>query len=117
MKFLLDTDICSANLKGHHAVCSRCAQYRGRLYASTVTVGELFTWALRSKAPPNRLADILAFLSEVTVLDLDWAVAWKFAEIRALLFDMGSPPPDMDLVNAATALVHGLTMVTHNTQV
>ena len=43
-------------------------------------------------------------------------MARKFGEIRALQLDAGLSSPDMDLVNAATALVHGLTMVTHNTR-
>ena len=43
-------------------------------------------------------------------------VGRKFGEVRAGLLDRGLPPPDMDLMNAATALVHDLTLVTHNTQ-
>jgi predicted nucleic acid-binding protein len=39
----------------------------------------------------------------------------KFGEVRAVLFDAGTPAPDSDLLNGAVALVHHLTMVTHNT--
>ena len=45
MSFLLDTDICSAYLKGDRLVWKRFLQYSGGLHVSTVTVGELFTWA------------------------------------------------------------------------
>ena len=65
---------------------------------------------------PKRLTDLLAFLKDISILDVDESVARRFGEIRAALLDEGRPGPDMDLVNAATALVHGLTMVTHNTQ-
>ena len=116
MSFLLDTDICSAHLKGNHAVGNRVLQYGGRLHVSAITAGELYTWALRAKASPKRLPDLLAFLKDVTILEVDEPVARRFGEIRAALFDAGLATPDMDLVNAATALVHGLTMVTHNTQ-
>jgi hypothetical protein len=35
-------------------------QYRGQLHVSAVTVGELFTWALRAKASPKRLPTLLS---------------------------------------------------------
>ncbi len=43
-------------------------------------------------------------------------MARRFGEIRAGLLDSGRRAPEMDLLIAATALVHGLTLVTHNTQ-
>jgi tRNA(fMet)-specific endonuclease VapC len=116
LSFLLDTDIRSAYLKGHPQVGNRVLQYGGRLYVSAITVGELYTWAFRAKASPQRLTELLAFLKDVTILEIDESIGRRFGEIRAARFDAGLPCPDMDLVNAATALVHGLTMVTHNTQ-
>jgi tRNA(fMet)-specific endonuclease VapC len=116
LSFLLDTDICSAYLKGNHGVGNRVLQYGGRLHVSAITAGELYTWALRAKAPPSRLTDLLAFLKDMTILEVDESVARRFGEVRAALLDAGLPGPDMDLANAATALVHGLTLVTHNTQ-
>ena len=41
-------------------------------------------------------------------------VGRKFGELQAALFDAGKPAPEMDLLIAATALVHDLTLVTHN---
>ena len=52
----------------------------------------------------------------MNILEINEAVARRFGETRAAMLDAGLPSPDMDLVNAATALVHELTMVTHNTQ-
>lgn len=116
MSFLLDTDICSAYLKGDHRVGNRVIQYGGRLYVSAITAGELYTWVLRAKTSPRRLTDLLAFFRDVEILDVNESVARQFGEIRASLLDAGLSSPDMDLLNAATALAHGLTMVTHNTQ-
>lgn len=50
------------------------------------------------------------------VLAVTAAVARKWGELRAGLFDAGRPAPDLDLFLAATAQVHGLTLVTHNVQ-
>jgi predicted nucleic acid-binding protein len=41
MPFLIDTDICSAHLRGSAKVTSRFLQHTGQLNLSVVTVGEL----------------------------------------------------------------------------
>ncbi len=115
MSFLLDTDICSAHMKGNVLVHNRFIQYGGRLHISTVTLGELFVWALRAKAPPRRLQTLLDLLKDVLVLPVDETVARKFGEVRASQLDRGLATPDLDLPSAAVALVHGLALVTHNT--
>ena len=114
MSFLLDTDICSANLKNNSIVANRFLQYGGRLYISTVTLGELFTWAKRAKASPKRLQGVFDLLKEVQVRPVDEAVAQQFGDIRAALLDSGLAAPQMDMMNAAIALVDNLTLVTHN---
>jgi tRNA(fMet)-specific endonuclease VapC len=116
LSFLLDTDTCSAYVKGNPLVFNRFVQYGGGLAISTITLGELFTWALRAKAPPQRLQDVQDLLKLVAVHDVTSTVARKFGELRAALFDTGTPVPEMDLFNAAVALNHNLTMITHNTQ-
>lgn len=115
MSFLLDTDICSAYMKGSRAIHTRFIQYGGRMHISTVTLGELWAWVRRSKAPPRRLQSLLNLLKEVQVLPLDEAVAQKFGDVRAWQLDRGLSTPDLDFLNAVTALVHGFTLVTHNT--
>jgi tRNA(fMet)-specific endonuclease VapC len=53
-------------------------------------------------------------LKGATVLDVSLSIAERFGEIRARLIDQGITVGEMDLLNGATALVHGLTMATHN---
>lgn len=116
MSFLLDADTCSAYLRGVRIVQNRFLQYTGQLYLSTINLGELLAWARRAKAPPQRLPTLLSFLQDVHVVDVDSCVAEKFGELRAMLLDQGLPNPVLDLYVAATALVGGHTLVTHNTQ-
>ena len=116
MSFLLDTDTCSAHLKQVASVTGKFLQYTGRLYVSTLTVGELYTWALRAKAPPNRLQSLTDLLDDLTTLDVTETVGRRFGEVRATLLDAGKPAPNLDLFIAATALAHDLTLVTHNVQ-
>jgi tRNA(fMet)-specific endonuclease VapC len=115
MSFLLDTDTCSAHVKGNRKVYTRFIQYGGRLHISTVTLGELWAWVRRAKASPRRRQTLLDLLPDVRVLPVDEAVADKFGEVRAWQLDRGLVTPDLDLLNAATAMVHGFTLVTHNT--
>ena len=47
-------------------------------------------------------------------IEVDIAVAEKYGEIRAALLDQGRDPGPIDLMNASIALLHNMTMVTHN---
>jgi predicted nucleic acid-binding protein len=116
VSFLLDTDIGSAYLKGNGPVTGRFIQYGGRLSISTVTLAELLAWALRAKASPGRRQQVDGLLNDVRVLPADEAVARRFGEVRAWQLDRGLATPDLDLLNACVALVHGLTLATHNTR-
>lgn len=116
MSFLLDTDTCSAYLKQNRNVESRFQQYGGQLHVSVITVGELYSGVLSKRASPRLLPALLAMLKDTAILETTYDVAYTFGVIRASLLDSGLPAPGMDLMNAATALVHNLTLVTHNTQ-
>ena len=114
MSFLIDTDICSAHLKQKGPVSNRFLQYTAGLHLSTITLGELYAWALRAAAPPKRLEGLREMLGDLNVIDVTTAVAEKYGELQSRLLDAGRPAPGMDLMIAATALVHDLTLVTHN---
>jgi tRNA(fMet)-specific endonuclease VapC len=113
MSFLLDTDTCSAHLKSG-ALTHRLVQYAGRLHLSTISLAELYAWALRRKAPARRMQTLAYLLADVAVLDVTPDVARRYGEVQAALLNVGQPAPGMDLLIGATALVHGLTVVTHN---
>jgi tRNA(fMet)-specific endonuclease VapC len=116
MSFLIDTDVCSAHLRNVANVGSRFAQHSGRLCISTVSLAELYAWVSRTKSPPRHRHGLMALLSDMAILDVDHEVARQFGELRAAMLDRGQVVPGMDLLIAATALVHDLTMVTHNTR-
>ncbi|HUY31967.1 MAG TPA: type II toxin-antitoxin system VapC family toxin [Pirellulales bacterium] len=116
MSFLIDTDICSAYLKHDPTVVSRVMLHFGGLEVSAITVGELMTWTMRLKAPPARRQGVYDLLRAAAVLDVTLPVAEKFGELRAALMDQGRRVDEMDLLIAATALVHNVPLVTHNVQ-
>lgn len=84
-------------------------------FTSAVTVGELFKGAYRSPARARHLANIeQRVLPAVTVLPYDVATARVFGEVRAALEASGTILADADLQIAATAIHHGLELVTGN---
>ena len=66
--------------------------------------------------PPtsNRLQRLLGLLRDTIFLDVNRSVSEKFGDLRAQQLKHGQMTPDMDLLIAATAMVHNLTVVTHN---
>jgi tRNA(fMet)-specific endonuclease VapC len=85
-----------------------------RLAVSVVTEAELrygFDW----KGADDQRRDFEAGLRlRIPVLDLNSAAAVEYGRIRAELRRRGDPVADMDLLIAATALAHGLTVATLN---
>ncbi|MBI1902638.1 MAG: type II toxin-antitoxin system VapC family toxin [Planctomycetia bacterium] len=116
MSLLLDTDICSAYLKGNPKVGHRFIQHGGRIHLSVITAAELTVWISRASASPKRRAAVVALLKGVALLDVTPDVASKFGEIRAGQLDQGTFTLDLDLLIASTAIMHGFTLVTHNVQ-
>lgn len=116
MRFLLDTDICSAHLKGNRLVTNRFLQHTGGQAISTITLFELSTWAQRARAPVRRQQDLTLLLNDLETLELTEAIAVRGGTIRAAALDQGVPIPELDLLIASTALEHNLTLVTHNSK-
>ena len=59
-------------------------------------------------------ADLESLLTALHVLPVDEPVARRFGDVSAALRAAGTPLPTPDLLIAATALHHNLTMVTAN---
>ena len=116
MSFVVDTDICSAFVRGDRLVSARFLQYTGSLSVSAITMGELLVWALRAKAPPQRLSDVFHLLQHASLLEVTLDVARVYGDVQAHLMDTGMRAPQMDMMIAATALLHGFTLVTHNSR-
>lgn len=116
MSFLLDTNICSAHIRKPTGLAHRFFQYSGRLHISTMVLGELYAWAYRRQNPLPLLNLIEEeFIEDFIILPFDEACAYEFGKIRGYFIQNGIAIETADLVIAATALVHDLTLVTHNT--
>jgi len=116
MSHLLDTNICSAHLKRPAGLMHRFVQHSGRLFISSIVLGELYAWAHR-RASPQPLLDRIdnELLADMSVVDFDVRCAEKFGRIHGQLLQRGQTVSRLDLLIAATALAYDLTLVTHNT--
>ncbi|HEX2091979.1 MAG TPA: type II toxin-antitoxin system VapC family toxin [Longimicrobiaceae bacterium] len=118
MPYLFDTDAISELLRPRPL--PRYVEWlrtipREDQFTGAVTVGELFKGAYRSPAWERHLANIeQRVLPAVTVLPYDAATAQVFGKVRAGLEQAGTILADADLQIAATAIHHGLELVTGN---
>jgi tRNA(fMet)-specific endonuclease VapC len=115
MTFLLDTDTCSAHVRRPAGLAHRFFQHAYQIAIPTIVVGELYAGAYKLPDPSRLRAKIDDLLVDLTILDYDMACAETFGKIRGELLRQGIAVPTTDLQIASVALVHDLTLVTHNT--
>src|SRR5205823_1676640 len=118
VKYLLDTNTCISYLRqgsGSPVATKLAATSPGDVALCSVVVGELLFGALRSNNPVKSIAQVQAFAGGFPSLAFDNNAAGEYARIRADLAAKGTPIGPNDLLIAAIALFHGLTLVTHNT--
>lgn len=116
MKFLLDTNVCSAHMRRPAQLAHRFIQYLDQLALPTIVLGELYAGAYKHPASGRLLALIDELLEEVQVLDFDVDCARQFGRLRGDSLRAGKPFSSVDLMIASVAIVHDLTLVTHNTK-
>ena len=84
------------------------------LAISVVTLGELRYGADYSDRPADNHQAIDGLLSRLTVLTVGQEAARVFGQVKADLGRKGMLIEDLDLLIAATAKAHDLTLVTNN---
>jgi tRNA(fMet)-specific endonuclease VapC len=96
---------------------SRWAPAEDEVFISAITVSELLMGVYRADTEvrrTNRSEFVEAILRDVTVLDLSTAVARRHAQLHFDLTQQGQLIGPHDMIIAATALHHGLSLLTDN---
>jgi predicted nucleic acid-binding protein len=111
----LDTDVVSFLFKGD----TRAALYQPHLagqvlVVSFMTVAELDRWALARNWGAQRRARMDQHLRQFVLHPFDRALCLKWAEATEGSARSGRVLPASDAWIAATALLHGIPLVTHN---
>ena len=116
--YLFDTDAISETLKKQPSrvyINWLKTIARGQQFVSSVSVGELYKGAYRSKAIEQHLINISEhILPRLTVLPYDVNTAIVFGQISAELEQQGKRLADADLQIAATVIAYNLELVTGN---
>jgi tRNA(fMet)-specific endonuclease VapC len=118
MKYLLDTNTCIRylNQRSERVTARFKAENEHGIVVCSVVRAELYFGAMKSSQPDVTMTKQRAFAERFTSLPFDDAAAEHYARIRADLTRAGTPIGPNDLMIAAIALAHDLTLVTHNTR-
>jgi len=119
MRYLIDTTVLIPYFAGNqHAVTLIKQLLPDGIAVSILSYLEAYQGAIEEADPEAAKRQFNAFFRGIPVLAVSPAVAKRCAEIRSLLKEQGKNPRKraFDLVIAATALEHGLEVVTHNTK-
>jgi tRNA(fMet)-specific endonuclease VapC len=113
--YLVDTDWVIDHLNGVEAVTRRlqALQTQG-LALSIISVAELWEGVHFSKDPARSETMLSEFLSGVVILGIDEEICRRLGQLRGLLRSAGKLVGDFDLLLAASAMRHDLTLLTNN---
>lgn len=110
-EFLIDTNALikllarDASLRWHMGHDFRC-------FLSFISVGELYAGAHQSSRHAFNLAEIRRVCTEIPIVNWDLEIAEQSGRIQASLRTKGKPIPQNDIWIAATAVRHGMTLIT-----
>lgn len=115
MSHLVDSDWLIDAFLGMPAAVDVLARLRTEgLAVSIVSYGELFEGAMGASNPHAEINRFRTFLERLTLLPLTDPIMEVFARNRADLRRQGRLIPGLDLLIAATAIQHDLTLLTRN---
>jgi tRNA(fMet)-specific endonuclease VapC len=115
--YLLDTNACIHILNGTSPTLSAHLRRRSptEIHLSAIVKAELLYGARHSARVEANLSLLRDFFAPFVSVPFDDLSAEHYGLIRAELASSGTPIGPNDLLIAATARAHDLTLVTHNT--
>ncbi|MCC6332891.1 MAG: type II toxin-antitoxin system VapC family toxin [Myxococcales bacterium] len=115
MKYLVDTDVCIAWLKGDRRVREAWLDTQPEdVGLSSVVRAELLFGARNSQQVAGNLHRLEVFFAALQSLPFDDRAAEQYGLLRAQLTAAGRPIGPNDLMIAAAALAQDLTLVSRN---
>ncbi len=115
MKYLVDTDCVVDYLKGRPNAQELLEKlYHDGLAISIITYGEVYEGVYFGRNAKQNEQIFRNFLHGVTILGISRPVAKRFALVRGNLRQTGQMIGQPDILIAATALEHNLTLLTRN---
>ncbi len=112
-RLLIDTSAYSAFMRGHPEV-KLALQEADEICLNPVILGELIAGFMRGKRRRKNEGELKTFLTSArtAVLDVNEETADRYAVILNSLWKAGTPIPTNDIWIAASAMQHGLHLLT-----
>jgi tRNA(fMet)-specific endonuclease VapC len=115
VRYLVDTDWVIHYLSGHAAIIERIQHLSAEGIAlSFISLAELYEGVFYSRNPRQSEEGLKVFLRGIELLGIDDAITQIFGRERGRLRAHGKTVGDFDLLIGATALRHGLAILTNN---
>jgi tRNA(fMet)-specific endonuclease VapC len=117
MRYLIDSDYVADYLvaKPHATELLTTLAHEG-IGISLITVGEIYEGIYYGRDPQKAEEVFLRFMRIARPIALTSKIIQQFAQIRGALRRKGQIIGDFDILIAATAICHHLTLVTRNTK-
>lgn len=115
VKYLLDTNICIAWLKGEKIIRDRFLRHSPlEITISSINLAELFFGVYNSEKVEHNLANLIDFISEIEVIDLGIESLKRYGQLKTNLREKGKIIDEFDLLIASICLANDLILVTNN---
>jgi len=112
-RLLLDTSAYSALLRGHEEIQKHIRRAE-EIYINPIVLGELRAGFDKGRQGRKNEGYLQRFISSsrVTILSIDAETSERYAFILNALWEAGTPVPTNDIWIAASAMQHGLAVLT-----
>jgi tRNA(fMet)-specific endonuclease VapC len=113
MRLLVDTSAYSAFMRGHREI-KAAVQEADDIFVNSIVLGELRAGFIKGRRRRKNDVELNTFLASprVKLLDVTEETADRYAVILNSLWEAGTPIPTNDIWIAASAMEHGLELLT-----
>ena len=112
-KFLLDTNIIVAWLKGETTIANKIDKAK-EIHIPIIVLGELYYGALYSTQVEKNIQQIRNVIVIYNILTIDEETTIAYGNIKASLRKKGKPIPENDIWIAALAMRYELVLITRD---
>ena len=113
MRLMLDTSAYSAFMRGHPEILSAIRE-ADEIFLNSIVIGELIAGFIKGGRRRKNENELSRFLgsTRVAILDVTEETTERYAVILNSLWRAGTPIPTNDIWIAASAMEHGLRLLT-----
>ncbi len=109
----IDTNTAVEFFRNNKELIEKISAYK-TIYLPITVVGELLFGALNSAKSKEKLAETRNFINDCKILNINYIVAEKYAQIRENLKRKGKPIPENDIWIAATCSASNISLITND---